>query len=509
MAGVDWDNISSAYAPSVNLVNGRDKLIDHMSKTTALVDSVFKDKRSLDDKNYAHLQDSNATKLLTGLSSGELKIADLNAMNLSNVNGQMLQKGIDSILTRDEQHRVNTSNIARNAALVNESKMNTRKDEMDIATVNSEDMGAQLSATVENAYSSLTDEQLKALQVGGEGIYKTLEGITGISTDTIKKTLKGKELNVLRKGFNELIERKIADPITKGTILKERALAGDAPALNEVSASDQQYVTGESQFIKSFFLKASAKNKGKMDAVGQYLSAGMQAITANTTDSEQETQIKEAKYAIAQATEAIAEESLTPQEAVDLKKNIIRAQDFIYVAEMMTKGEMGGSIDIIARNESRKLKESLNQYNATKEVGKLAKKRQAMKTTAALDASKKKKKTPAKVAEEVTDSTPKADVNASKADVNASDAPDPIQELVDALIPSSKKTPVSKKKKVEAKSAITTVIEDYEENSNLKIPKGKMKDVTSVAKELLKKNSDMTPSRAVRRALHKLGLNKK
>jgi len=502
MAGVNWDTIGSPYVPSLNLVNGHDKLIDNMSKTTALVDSVFKDKRSLEDKNYAHLQESNANTLLAALGSGEMKMSALNSMNLSNVNGQMLQKGIDSILTRDEQHRVNTSNIARNTALVNESNMNVTKSKMDIATINSEDMGAQLSATIENAYSSLTNEQLKALQVGGVEIYDTLAGITGISAKDIRKTLMGRELTALRKGLSGLIERKIADPITKGTVLKEKAMAGDPTALKEVTASDQQYITGESQFITDFYKEATGANPGKLDAAGQLASWGGQVALAMTTDSGQESQIRQARYAIEQATEALGEEDLSLEKAESLNKSIIRAQDFIYVAEKMVKGEMGGSIDIVARNESRDLKESLSQYNETKEVAKLTKKRQAMETTTVLDKKKKEKNTPAKVAEEVTNSTPKADVNAS-------DAPDPIEELVDALMPNSKKTPASKKKKVEAKSAITTVIEDYEENSNLKIPKGKMKDVTSVAKDLLKKNSDMTPSRAVRRALHRLGLDKK
>ena len=38
MAGINWDNVGSAYVPSVNLVNGHDKLIDNMSnQTTSLV----------------------------------------------------------------------------------------------------------------------------------------------------------------------------------------------------------------------------------------------------------------------------------------------------------------------------------------------------------------------------------------------------------------------------------------------------------------------------------------
>ncbi len=490
MAGVNWDNIGSPYVPSVNLVNGHDKLIENMSKSTALIDSVFKDKRSLEDKNYAQLQDSNANKLLAGLSSGELRMTDLNTMNLSNVNGKQLQAGINSILNRNEQHRMNTSSIARNIALINESKMSIEKDKLDISDIHSQDMGSQLGATIENAYSTLTNDQLKALQVGGDSIYDTLASITGINAKDIRKTLKGEELTKLRKRFSGLIERKIADPITKGTILKENAMRGDPDAIKEVTASDQQYVIGESQFIIDFYEEATRANPGKLDKAGQLGSMLGQIALAATTDSGQESQIRQAKYAIAQATEALGEEGLSIDKAESLNKSIIRAQDFIYVAEKMVNGEMGGSIDIVARNESRALKESLNQYDQTKEIEKLTKTRQTMATKAALD-GKTKKKTPAEVAEEVT-----------KSKVDASDKPDPIEELVEALIPNSKK-------KAEVKASVTTVLKDYKEQSNLKIPKDKIEEITSVAKNLLKKNSGMTPSRAVRRALHKLGLDKK
>jgi len=115
MAGVNFDTIGSAYVPSVNLTNGHDKLIENMLHTNSIIDSIFKDKRSLDEKNDATIKDRNTAEIEMKLASGEIKPEDLAGMSDIYMDSTRIMGTVDKMATQDYNAQVLQDNIdARN-----------------------------------------------------------------------------------------------------------------------------------------------------------------------------------------------------------------------------------------------------------------------------------------------------------------------------------------------------------------------------------------------------------
>jgi len=173
MAGINWDNVGSAYVPSVNLVNGHDKLIDNMSKATALVDSVFKDKRSLDEKNDATIKERNTTDIEMRLASGELKPEDLAGMSGVYMDSSRITKFVDSM--RTQEHNDNILN----------EQIRMRKEAEKVAAHNKE--WQETESTLNREDSRLLKKNDNILKLGALDIQKKKQGILNFEQGIIEQ----------------------------------------------------------------------------------------------------------------------------------------------------------------------------------------------------------------------------------------------------------------------------------------------------------------------------------
>ena len=99
-----WDRVSSGYTQPVGFKNAEQGLLDNINKhVTPLIDSIFKDKRSLEEKNYATQVQQNTTRLQADLASGLVKESDLAGMNLANINGKDLSKTLNDLSVNEER----------------------------------------------------------------------------------------------------------------------------------------------------------------------------------------------------------------------------------------------------------------------------------------------------------------------------------------------------------------------------------------------------------------------
>ena len=99
-----WDHIGSGYTQAVGFKNAEQGMLDNINKhVTPLIDSIFKDKRSLEEKNYATQVQQNTTRLQADLASGIVKESDLAGMNLANINGKDLSKTLNDLSVNGEK----------------------------------------------------------------------------------------------------------------------------------------------------------------------------------------------------------------------------------------------------------------------------------------------------------------------------------------------------------------------------------------------------------------------
>jgi len=99
-----WDNVGSGYTQAVGFKNAEQGLLDNINKhVTPLIDSIFKDKRSLEEKNYATQVQQNTTRLQADLASGRVLESDLDGMNLANINGKDLSKTLNDLSVNGEK----------------------------------------------------------------------------------------------------------------------------------------------------------------------------------------------------------------------------------------------------------------------------------------------------------------------------------------------------------------------------------------------------------------------
>jgi len=99
-----WDHIGSGYTQPVGFKNAEQGMLDNINKhVTPLIDSIFKDKRSLEEKNYATQVQQNTTRLQADLASGIVKESDLAGMNLANIDGKELSKTLNDLSVNEER----------------------------------------------------------------------------------------------------------------------------------------------------------------------------------------------------------------------------------------------------------------------------------------------------------------------------------------------------------------------------------------------------------------------
>jgi len=99
-----WDHIGSGYTQPVGFKNAEQGMLDNINKhVTPLIDSIFKDKRSLEEKNYATQVQQNTTRLQADLASGIVKESDLAGMNLANIDGKELSKTLNDLSVNGER----------------------------------------------------------------------------------------------------------------------------------------------------------------------------------------------------------------------------------------------------------------------------------------------------------------------------------------------------------------------------------------------------------------------
>jgi len=425
MAKVDWNTIGSAYVPTVSFKDPNKPILDVISHAGATVDAIFKDKRSLEEKNDAVLKQRNTSQIEMGLLSGDIRPEDLaglkdtymdsgviagtiDKMNTQQYNSDILAarteanrmakvyaeaaKGRDEQIRQDaietakreeeraaqkelleynyrmdvvqKQEKIDASTIAKNAIEI-------EKGEIDIFEHQSKQLGGKLTSTIQNNYADLDVGTLKALQRGGKNIYQNIANATGIPIEEIKGKLTGEDLSKFRKSVNEVINKKLLVPGQETASLKASAKT-DPAALKSLLQSDADYANGEeAKFVDQFYDKARKINKGKADGVAQWFTKQGQQIAKAVYRSPNENALHRAETALINANEAKKEEKLSVEERLQLNKDIRRTEDFIKVMGGIVKGEVGSSLDFQDAKEVRAMKNAINQVDVEKVLGRV------------------------------------------------------------------------------------------------------------------------------------------
>ena len=194
-----WDNVGSGYTQAVGFKNAEQGLLDNINKhVTPLIDSIFKDKRSLEEKNYATQVQQNTARLQADLASGLVKESDLAGMNLANINGKDLSKTLNDLAVNDERAKQN-QRMYDLKILANEERMAQYK--------NVNDARAQQYKTVNDRANRLDAEK------------------------TTAATLKRDEIEnrkLVVSSATELNEKYRGDPVGAQKAIADLRLSGDA-----------------------------------------------------------------------------------------------------------------------------------------------------------------------------------------------------------------------------------------------------------------------------------------
>jgi len=323
MAGVNFDTVGSAYVPSLNLVNGNDKLIENMMHTNAMIDSIFKDKRSLDEKNDATLKERNTAEIEMGLLSGEIKPEDLGGMadtymdsnRISGVVDKMATQSYNaSVLADNQQARRDRVAAAKVLSDINEAKRIAQIPVTAAAIKASEAQSkASGAATDESIYALKKEKDATALGVFHEDLqagldrmdFKDLKKLSNMTPEELKKNYSKyfPGLAKLPDGSTSKVQRMVNKTFKfqKGRVAEtNRAFAQDlkdnkAGAVDTIVkyAKDNTVTKATAEAArKEAMLRLSGKNSGItgfLDTVGlagANMYAGIrEGFTDETTDA--------------------------------------------------------------------------------------------------------------------------------------------------------------------------------------------------------------------------------
>jgi len=185
-----WDHIGSGYTQAVGFKNAEQGLLDNINKhVTPLIDSIFKDKRSLEEKNYATQVQQNTTRLQADLVSGLVKESDLAGMNLANINGKDLSKTLNDLSVNDEKAMQN-QRMYELAMAEKEAKLAQYKNVNDARTqqykvINDKNAQDKKEKTTAATLKRDEIELRKRVTANANKLYGDLGGDAGLISDQI------------------------------------------------------------------------------------------------------------------------------------------------------------------------------------------------------------------------------------------------------------------------------------------------------------------------------------